>query len=259
MRRAGADRRRDAARLRRMVKPGVTTCNWTHTLKRRFARRRLPHFQRLSWLSYRSALLSTTRSLASRLTVYCLTAIHQDRLWRDLDGYVGDAAITIFVGGVPPESEKLLEATRESLFKALRRWSLSNRLYDALTLFRKMSRIAAIRSCANFGGHGVGQKMHEDPQVPNYVTPGDRAEVERGWVLAVEPMVNAGSHEITVLPDGWTVKTIDGRASSHLEHTIAVTEDGPLVLTAHEDGSLVPSIPGSKAFGPPRRKGAPGA
>jgi methionyl aminopeptidase len=81
--------------------------------------------------------------------------------------------------------------------------------------------------------------MHEDPQVPNYGRPGTGPRLKEGWVLAVEPMVNAGSHEITVLPDGWTVKTIDGRASSHFEHTIAVTEDGPLVLTAHEDGSLV--------------------
>ena len=156
-----------------------------------------------------------------------------------LDGYVGDAAITIPVGGVSPEIEKLLEATRESLFKALEKMVPGNRLYDVSYAVQEYVEDRGYSVVREFCGHGVGQKMHEDPQVPNYGRPGTGPRLKEGWVLAVEPMVNAGSHEIKVLPDGWTVKTIDGRASSHFEHTIAVTEDGPLVLTAHEDGSLV--------------------
>jgi methionyl aminopeptidase len=155
-----------------------------------------------------------------------------------LNGYVGDAAITVGVGRVAPEIEKLMQITRESLFQAVKKMVPGNRLYDVSYAVQEYVEERGYTVVREFCGHGIGQKMHEDPQVPNYGRPGTGPKLKEGWVLAVEPMVNAGTHDVHVLSDGWTVKTRDGKASSHFEHTIAVTEDGPQVLTALEDGGL---------------------
>lgn len=155
-----------------------------------------------------------------------------------LDGYVGDAAITVPVGNVSPTVEKLIEVTRGSLFRAVERMVPGNRLYDVSYAVQQHVEENGFSVVRDFCGHGIGQQMHEDPQVPNYGRRGTGPKLKAGWVLAIEPMVNLGTHEVQILSDGWTVKTKDGRASCHFEHTIAVTEDGPVVLTALEDGSL---------------------
>jgi methionyl aminopeptidase len=155
-----------------------------------------------------------------------------------LEGYVGDAAISVAVGAVSPELEKLMQITRESLFKAMEKMFPGIRLYDVSYAVQEHVEREGYSVVREFCGHGIGQRMHEDPQVPNYGRPGTGPRLKEGWVLAVEPMVNAGTHEVKILPDGWTVKTRDGKASSHFEHTIAVTEDGPVVMTALEDGTL---------------------
>ncbi|MCI0524429.1 MAG: type I methionyl aminopeptidase [Acidobacteria bacterium] len=155
-----------------------------------------------------------------------------------LDNFIGDAAITVPVGKVSPEVESLLQVTRESLFKAVEKMVPGNRLFDVSFAVQEYVEERGYTVVREFCGHGVGQRMHEDPQVPNYGRPGTGPRLKEGWVLAIEPMVNQGAHEINILSDGWTVKTKDGRVSSHFEHTIAVTEDGPVVLTALEDGSL---------------------
>ena len=155
-----------------------------------------------------------------------------------LDNFIGDAAITVPVGKVSPEVESLLQVTRESLFKAVEKMVPGNRLFDVSFAVQEYVEERGYTVVREFCGHGVGQRMHEDPQVPNYGRPGTGPRLKAGWVLAIEPMVNQGAHEINILSDGWTVKTKDGRVSSHFEHTIAVTEDGPVVLTALEDGSL---------------------
>jgi methionyl aminopeptidase len=155
-----------------------------------------------------------------------------------LDNFIGDAAITVPVGKVSPEVESLLQVTRESLFKAVEKMVPGNRLFDVSYAVQEYVEGRGYTVVREFCGHGVGQRMHEDPQVPNYGRPGTGPRLKEGWVLAIEPMVNQGAHEINILSDGWTVKTKDGRVSSHFEHTIAVTEDGPVVLTALEDGSL---------------------
>jgi len=155
-----------------------------------------------------------------------------------LDNFIGDAAITVPVGKVSPEVESLLQVTRESLFKAVEKMVPGNRLFDVSFAVQEYVEERGYTVVREFCGHGVGQRMHEDPQVPNYGRPGTGPRLKEGWVLAIEPMVNQGAHEINILADGWTVKTKDGRVSSHFEHTIAVTEDGPVVLTALEDGSL---------------------
>lgn len=156
-----------------------------------------------------------------------------------LNNYVGDAAITVPVGSVSPEVEGLVGSTRESLLRAIEKMIVGNRLYDvsyAVQSFVEEKGFAVVRE---FCGHGIGQKMHEEPQVPNYGRPGTGPSLKPGWVLAVEPMVNLGGHEVKMQADGWTVKTQDGLPSSHFEHTIAVTEDGPIVLTALEDGAII--------------------
>ena len=156
-----------------------------------------------------------------------------------LNNYVGDAAITVPVGQISSEVERLTQITRESLFRAVEKMVPGNRLYDvsyAVQEYVEAHRFAIVRE---FCGHGIGQSMHEDPQVPNYGRPGTGPTLKPGWVLAIEPMVNLGGHEVKMEADGWTVKTQDGLPSSHFEHTIAVTEDGPMVLTALEDGTIV--------------------
>ncbi len=156
-----------------------------------------------------------------------------------LNGYVGDAAISVAVGQIAPEIENLMQITRESLFRAVEKMVPGNRLYDVSYAVQEYVEERGFSVVREFCGHGIGQRMHEDPQVPNYGRPGTGPKLKEGWVLAIEPMVNAGTHEVQILPDGWTVKTRDGLASSHFEHTIAVTDEGPVVLTAGEDGTLI--------------------
>lgn len=155
-----------------------------------------------------------------------------------LDGYVGDAAISVPVGAVPAEIEKLTEATRESLFKAVEKMVPGNRLFDVSHAVQEYVEARGYSVVREYCGHGIGQRMHEDPQVPNYGRPGTGPALREGWVLAIEPMVNLGAHHVSLDADGWTVRTRDGSFSSHYEHTIAVTEDGPVVLTALEDGTV---------------------
>jgi methionyl aminopeptidase len=156
-----------------------------------------------------------------------------------LNNYVGDAAITIPVGKISPEVERLVQTTRESLFRAVEKMVGGNRLYDVSYAVQEFVEESGYTIVREFCGHGIGQRMHEDPQVPNYGRPGTGPTLKPGWVLAIEPMVNMGRHAVRMEPDGWTVKTQDGLPSSHFEHTIAVTEEGPIVLTALEDGTLV--------------------
>src|SRR5262247_4403914 len=242
MRRAGlivAETLRD---LRKMVEPGVTTRQLdAYAEKKIRSADAYPTFK-----GYRGFPASICASVNDEV----VHGIPSDRKLRDgdiikidcgatLNGYVGDAAISVAVGNVSPELERLIQATRESLFRAIEKVRSGNRLHDVSYAVQQYIEVCGYSVVREFCGHGIGQQMHEAPQVPNYVRPGTGPRLKEGWVLAVEPMVNAGSHQIKVLPDGWTVKTRDGRASSHFEHTIAVTEDGPVVLTALEDGLLV--------------------
>ncbi len=154
-----------------------------------------------------------------------------------LGGYVGDAAITVAVGRVAPELEKLIEVTRDSLLKAGEKMIAGNRLHDVSFAVQEYAEAHGYSLVRDYCGHGIGQKMHEDPQVPNYGIPGTGKKLKEGWVLAIEPMVNLGNFEVKTDADNWTVRTVDGLASCHFEHTIAITEDGAIFLTADEEGS----------------------
>jgi methionyl aminopeptidase len=148
-----------------------------------------------------------------------------------IEGYHGDAAVTVAVGEVPPKVEKLLRVTEEALQAGIAQLVDGNRLHDVGLAVQTMAEGAGFSVVKGYVGHAIGTQMHEEPAVPNYWpgTPGPK--LRTGMVFAVEPMVNVGGEETVVLDDGWTVITADGSLSAHFEHTIAVTDDGPEVLT----------------------------
>lgn len=147
-------------------------------------------------------------------------------------GYYGDAAITVAVGDtVSPERQKLLEVTEQSLYKAIEQVKIGNRVSDigwAVQEFVEANGFSVVRE---FVGHGIGTKLHEEPQVPNFRSGGADTRLREGMVLAIEPMVNSGRPEAKVLDDKWTAVTADGSSSAHFEHCVAVTKEGPLILT----------------------------
>ena len=147
-------------------------------------------------------------------------------------GFNGDNAWTFPCGEISMEAQKLLDATRESLFEAIKVAAPGNRVGDIGAAVQRYVEARNYSVVRDFVGHGVGAKLHEDPSVPNYGTPGRGVRLLPGMTIAIEPMVNAGGHEVTVLGDGWTTVTRDGRLSAHFEHTIAITPDGPVILTA---------------------------
>ncbi len=148
-----------------------------------------------------------------------------------IEGWHGDAAVTIPIGDVDDESKRLIEVTRASLEAAIDRVVVGSRLGDVGAAVEEVAVGAGFSVVREYVGHGIGTAMHEEPQVPNYGPPGRGLKLREGHVLAIEPMVNAGGPETQVLDDGWTVITRDGRRSAHFEHTIAVTDHGPEVLT----------------------------
>ncbi len=148
-----------------------------------------------------------------------------------IEGWHADAAVTVPVGEVGDESKRLIEVTRRSLEAAIDQVVEGHRLGDVGAAVEGIAERAGFTVVREYVGHGIGTAMHEDPQVPNYGPAGRGLKLKEGHVLAIEPMVNAGTAETEVLDDGWTVVTVDGRRSAHFEHTIAVTDHGPEVLT----------------------------
>jgi methionyl aminopeptidase len=152
-----------------------------------------------------------------------------------LDGYYGDSAITVAVGGdeaIPPELKKLLEVTEASLKRAIEKMRIGNSVGDVGAAVQDIVEANGFSVVREFVGHGIGTKLHEDPQVPNYGSYGTGLKLREGMVFAIEPMVNAGKPGSRVLDDHWTAVTEDGSYSAHFEHCVAVTKNGPLVLTA---------------------------
>jgi methionyl aminopeptidase len=146
-------------------------------------------------------------------------------------GYYGDAAITVPVGAVSAEPMRLLNVTEAGLYDAIRQASAGNRLGDVSAAVQQRVESAGFSVVRDFVGHGIGRSLHEDPQIPNYGVRGRGIELKPGMVLAIEPMVNEGSYEVQVLSDGWTVVTKDGRLSAHFENSVAITENGPEILS----------------------------
>lgn len=151
-----------------------------------------------------------------------------------LDGYVSDSAATVPIGNVSAEAQRLMEVTQACLMVGIAQMQKGNRVGDigaAVQAHAEKNGYGVVRELV---GHGVGRAMHEEPQVPNYGKPHTGVELRPGLVLAIEPMITQGGHAVKILKDGWTVVTADGKLAAHFEHTIAVTDDGPKILTLRD-------------------------
>ncbi len=149
-----------------------------------------------------------------------------------LDGYHSDMAKSFYIGGEPPPHiEKLMKATRNGLFKGIEQMRAGNKLGDISNAVQKEAESKGFSVVRALVGHGIGTEMHEEPQVPNFGQAGTGPILREGLTIAIEPMINVGTYKVKTLPDGWTVVTTDGKLSCHFEHTVAVTADGPEILT----------------------------
>ena len=147
------------------------------------------------------------------------------------EGYHGDNAATFAAGDISPEAKRLMDTTRESLYEGIKAASAGGRIGDISFAVQRYVEARGYSVVRQFVGHGVGTSLHEAPEVPNFGTAGRGVRLMPGMTLAIEPMVNMGKEKVKVLPDGWTVLTCDGSLSAHFEHTIAITKDGPVIMT----------------------------
>lgn len=147
------------------------------------------------------------------------------------NGFVGDAAVTLPVGEIDSEVQRLLDVTEQALFRGIDKALLDNRLSDISHAVQRYAEENGFSVVRDYVGHGIGRNMHEEPQVPNFGLPGRGPRLKAGMTLAIEPMINIGTYEVETLGDNWTVVTKDRKQSAHFEHTIAITEKGPWILT----------------------------
>jgi methionyl aminopeptidase len=222
--------------LRPICKPGVTT----RELDRVAEERTIEQGAKPAFKGYRGY----PGSLCASINQQVVHGIPGDTVLKEGDiigldfgvlykGYFGDAAITVPIGTIAPETETLLRVTEECLYRGIEMMVPDNHLSDLSKAIQTHAESHGFSLVREFGGHGIGRKLHEDPMVLNYVDSrsGRGQRLIPGLVLAVEPMVNMGTHEVQILADGWTVVTLDGMPSAHFEHTVAITENGPEILT----------------------------
>jgi methionyl aminopeptidase len=229
-------------RLRASVKPGLSTLEIDEDVEA-FIRGRgaLPAFK-----GYRGFPATVCISINEEV-VHGIPSAHRrieegDIVGLDLgcivEGYYADCAFTLAIGDVPPKVQQLLDVTRESLDVAIEECRAGRRLSDVSHAVQAHVEHHGFSVVRAFVGHGIGRALHEDPQIPNFGDPGRGPQLRPGMVLAIEPMVTMGSWEVKVLDDGWTAVTRDGSLAAHFEHTIAVTENGPEVLTSRTGRSV---------------------
>ena len=229
---------RIAARVRdavaRLVAPGVTT----RELDASAARMMASMGARSAFLGYRGYPGHTCISIDSEV-VHGIPGERRIELGQIVsldvgvvyDGYVGDTALTVMVGVTDPETVRLVTATERALAAGVAKAVAGGRLSDISHAIEQTAVGAGFSVVRSFVGHGVGRKMHEEPQIPNYGPPGCGPKLKVGMTLAIEPMVNMGVSEVDVMADGWTVLTADRKPSAHFEHTVAIGPDGPEILT----------------------------
>ncbi|MEW6049621.1 MAG: type I methionyl aminopeptidase [Candidatus Zixiibacteriota bacterium] len=148
-----------------------------------------------------------------------------------VDKYYGDSARTFPIGEVSPEKKRLMEYTRKALMAGIDKARKGNRLGQVSAAVQLVAESQGYGVVRQLVGHGIGRKMHEEPQVPNFGSPSEGPTLQSGMVLAIEPMINMGTYDVKTMPDGWTVVTADGMPSAHFEHTVAITDNGPDILT----------------------------
>ena len=222
------------AHLRTMVKPGVTTLEIDHAAEKMIRDAgALPTFKGYNGFPFSICASVNEQIVHGFPSAYALKEgdIFSIDCGATLEGYVGDTATTVPVGKVDEARRKLIRVTEECLERAIQQCRPGNHLGDIGWAVQQHAEANGYSVVRDYVGHGIGRRMHEDPQIPNYGRPGLGPKIKAGYVFAVEPMVNQGTHFTKVLGDGWTVVTMDGKPSAHAEHTIAITEDGPEVLT----------------------------
>lgn len=221
-------------RLREMAQPGITTIELD-----RFAEKMirdagaLPTFKGYNGFPYSICASVNEQIVHGFPSEYKLKEgdIFSIDCGVTLEGFVGDTATTIPVGKVSEDRLKLIRVTEECLERAILQCVPGKHLGDIGWAVQEHAEANGYSVVRDYVGHGIGRRMHEDPQIPNYGRPGLGPKIKSGYVFAIEPMINIGSHHTKVLADGWTVVTVDGQPSAHFEHTIAITDDGPEVLT----------------------------
>jgi methionyl aminopeptidase len=231
--------------LRTLVKPGVTTIEIDRAAEKMIRDAgALPTFKGYNGFPYSICASVNEQIVHGFPSKYVLKEgdIFSIDCGATLEGFVGDTATTVPVGEVGEEKFRLIRVTEECLERAIQQCRAGNHLGDIGWAVQQHAEANGYSVVRDYVGHGIGRRMHEDPQIPNYGRPGLGPKIKVGYVFAVEPMVNQGSHFTKVLADGWTVVTVDGKPSAHVEHTIAITEDGPEVLTlVSSDASLEPA------------------
>jgi methionyl aminopeptidase len=227
------------AALREKARPGVTTAD----LDREAERLIVKSGARSAFKNYRVGNVVFPAVLCASVNDEIVHGIPSERreltdgdiigldFGVQIDGYFADSAVTIGIGKIDEESERLIAATEASMLKGIEQACDGGRLGDIGSAVQDEAEAAGFSVVRDFVGHGIGRALHEDPQVPNFGKRGRGRTITRGMVLAIEPMVNAGSPAVRVDDDGWTARTADGRRSAHFEHTVAVTKKGPEILT----------------------------
>jgi methionyl aminopeptidase len=232
--------------LRRLVKPGITTMDLDREAEKMIRDAgALPTFKGYNGFPYSICASVNEQIVHGFPSDYVLKEgdIFSIDCGVTLEGFVGDTATTVPVGNVDEEKLRLIRVTEECLERAIKQCYAGRHLGDIGWAVQEHAEGNGYSVVRDYVGHGIGRKMHEDPQIPNYGRPGLGPKIKNGYVFAIEPMVNQGSHFTKVLSDGWTVVTMDGKPSAHVEHTIAITEDGPEVLTLASTGApLEPAI-----------------
>lgn len=234
MRAAGRLAGQVLAHLRTLVKPGVTTIELDRVAEKMIRDAgALPTFKGYNGFPYSICASVNEQVVHGFPSDYALQEgdIFSIDCGATLEGFVGDTATTVPVGKVSEEKLKLVRVTEQCLDRAIEQCWAGKHLGDIGWAVQQHAEANGYGIVRDYVGHGIGRRMHEDPQIPNYGKPGLGPKIKVGYCFAIEPMVNEGTHLTKVLKDGWTVVTMDGRASAHTEHTIAITEDGPEVLT----------------------------
>lgn len=220
--------------VRQLVRPGVTTIELEKFAERRIieagARPAFKGYQGYPCVLCTSVNDEIVHGIPSERVLRNGDIVSID-VGVEMGGYYADAAITVPVGEISPELEQLLTVTEESLRRAIEQMKVGNRLSDISAAVQEHVEKHGFSVVREFVGHGIGTRLHEEPQVPNYGEPGRGPRLQPGMVLAIEPMVNTGTHKARILGDKWTAVTEDGGYSAHFEHSVAVTENSPWILT----------------------------
>ncbi len=235
MRRAGRVVAQAHALVRELVKPGITTWDLNEAVEEFLLKQNaVPAFK--GYHGYPASICASVNEVVvhgipSKRVVLEEGSIVSVDIGAFVDGFCGDSAWTYPVGGVAPEIQKLLTVAEEALFLGIEQAQVGNRLSDISHAVQSHVEAHGFSVVRDYVGHGIGRQMHEAPQIPNFGPPGRGPRLKPGMALAIEPMVNVGGYQVEVLADNWTVVTRDKCWSAHFEHTVAVTDEGPVILT----------------------------